>query len=101
MTIRVQSEAETGRGWSFEVLIERDADEVVRPGSPLETSHRVTLSWADYEYWSHGSASPASVVRRVVEFLLDQHGFDIPARFDAATARRWFPAIDRALDGDE
>ena len=88
--ISVQNEIETGRGWGYDVVV------VAHDDAP-ERRIRVTLSWADYEYWSHGSRAPAEIVRRLVEYLFAQNGFTPPDRFDAATARRWFPSIDEHL----
>lgn len=98
--ILIQNETETGRGWSYEVFV-RDENASTGGGSTdHRDAHRVTLSWADYEYWSHGQKPPADVVRTVVAFLLEQQGFALPGKFDASTARRWFPSLDRHFQGE-
>lgn len=91
--IRIQNEQETGRGWAYDVIVQR-------PGDQDPRQHQVTLSWADYEYWSHGQKPPADVVRQIVTYLLEQPGFTPPVRFDASTVRRWFPSLDRHLAGE-
>jgi hypothetical protein len=91
--IRIQNEQETGRGWAYDVIVGHGGDEPPR-------EHRVMLSWADYEYWSHGQKPPADVVRQIVAYLLEQPGFTPPAKFDASTARRWFPSLDRHFQGE-
>lgn len=106
-TIDVTTEQEAARGWRYEVAITRDrgtqADELGRPATAIETTrHVVTLSWADHEHWCGGAKAPSRVVEAVISALLVREGdvtasgeiFSLPARFDAATARRWFPEID-------
>jgi hypothetical protein len=95
--VEVQSEQETDRGWSFEV--------VVRSGAYGGSRHTVTLSWADYNRWTpSGAEAPERVVRAVVRFVAErwQEGAlapdgCLPRRFDSATVRRWFPDLDRAM----
>lgn len=91
--IRVGSERESTAGWRFEVHVRADE------GMGSESSrHEVSLSWADYEHWSHGAHAPARVVDAVMRFLLDRVGYDdIAARFDAARVRRRFPEVDDVL----
>lgn len=88
--IDVLTEEEMPRGWAYRVTIDR--------GEVGSSEHAVTLSWADHEHWCGGRLPPSTVVEAVVRFLLGHEGERaIPARFDASTARRWFPAIDREL----
>jgi hypothetical protein len=88
--IEVMTEEEAERGWRYRVRVEREA------GSASE--HEVTLSWADHERWSGGAAAPSKVVEAVVRYLVAREGERaVPARFDAATARRWWPGVDREL----
>jgi hypothetical protein len=88
--IEVLTEEESGRGWAYRVSVDRGF------GEPRE--HAVTLSWADHEHWCGGRLPPSTVVRAVVRYLAEREDErPMPARFDAATARRWFPAIDREL----
>src|SRR5688500_9344010 len=69
----------------------RDADQppAGADGGGRDTRHEVSLSWVDYEHWSHGRIAPERVARAVVETLIDAQWLPLPARFDAATARRW------------
>ncbi len=85
--VRVENERETPQGWRYRVVVER--------AGAASTEHEVTLSWVDHEHWCGGRFAPSTVVERLFAVLLER-GEEIPARFDAATARRWF----RELDGD-
>ncbi len=85
--IEVQQETETVRGWSYVVRIDR-------AGVP-DTEHLVTLSWADHEYWCGGMLPPSKLIESILRFLASRESErPIPARFDASTARRWFPDLD-------
>lgn len=58
----------------------------------------VLLSWADYDLWSDGLTAPQDVVRNVVTFLLSRRPAEaVPAKFDAATVRRWYPDADEVI----
>jgi hypothetical protein len=85
--VRVESEEETPRGWRYRVTVEREGG--------ASTEHEVALAWVDHEHWCGGRVAPSTVVERLFGVLLER-GEEIPARFDAATARRWF----RELDGE-
>lgn len=88
-TIEIITEEESGRGWDYRVRVER-------PGGSSE--HTVHLSWADHEHWSGGTVPPSRVVEAVVRYLVAREDRrPLPARFDAATARRWWPELDREL----
>jgi hypothetical protein len=88
--IDVRTEEETPQGWLYQVGVSRS-------GRP-QTEHTVTLAWVDHEFWCGGTLPPSKVVEAVVRFLLErEHARPLAARFDAATARRWFPEIDREL----
>ncbi len=94
--VRVETEMEVPRGWVFSVAVEGGG-----PGggqAAAATRHDVTLSWADYEHWSHGAVAPERVVKAVVEAVLASRALDaLPPRFDASTARRWVPDLDRIV----
>ncbi|MFN7021755.1 MAG: hypothetical protein ACK4WH_10570 [Phycisphaerales bacterium] len=86
----VDHEREAANGWVFGVLVRR-------PGS-TESRHDVSLSWVDYEHWSHGAAAPERVARAVVECLLaSAPDRTLPSAFDASTARRWDRGLDEAV----
>lgn len=89
VTIDVQTEHETPRGWTYQVIVTRG------DGS---TEHAVSLSWADHDHWSGGAVAPCRVVESVLAWLVDEHPeFAWPARFDASTLRRRFPDVDETL----
>lgn len=89
-TVEIGREVEDARGWRFEVA-------VARPGIPV-SRHEVTLSWVDYEYWSHGQLSPSRVAECVMRALLSlRPGLALPARFDASTCRRWARGLDERM----
>lgn len=86
----IQREEEIESGWRFTV-------DLVGAGEGLAPLI-FTLSWADYDHWSHGTEPPSEVARQVIEFVLARRPRpDLPDRFDASTVRRWWPEIDRAL----
>lgn len=87
--IEVQTEEESGRGWIYHATIQREG---------RRTEHTVTLSWADHELWSGGRVAPSKVVEELIAFMLERER-EVPARFDAATVRRWLPDVDRELPG--
>lgn len=89
--VRVGAERETEHGWAFDVSI-------LRPGAP-ETQHDLRLSWVDHDLWSGGRAPPSRTAEALMKLLVgsDLAPDDLPARFDASTARRWLPGVDREL----
>lgn len=88
--ILVECERDNGRGWLYEVTVTPD----VGPSS----RHEVSLAWVDHEYWSGGARAPSRVIEALIESMLDRvpptDWCEIPQRFDASTARRWWPGID-------
>jgi hypothetical protein len=88
--VDVKEETEAERGWLYRVLVEDDAGQT--------TQHAVSLSWADHDHWSGGRRPPSRVVEAVLEFVLSHRiPVALPAKFDAARARRWLPEIDAQL----
>lgn len=87
--VTIVRESEADLGWLYEVCI-------VAPDG-AETSHEVTLSWRDHDYWCHGLSAPSVVVRAVLEYALAHREGSLPASFDAARVRRWLPRIDQEL----
>lgn len=99
-TVCVEREEAMARGWAFDVIVrdQRPASVPAASSAPADSRHRVSLSWADYEHWSHGAAAPEQVARVVVEALLEAGIPDpLPDCFDAATARRWVRDIDERI----
>jgi hypothetical protein len=87
--IDVKTEIDRDRGWSYEVEV-RDAGSVHR--------YEVTLSWSDYDLWSHGQVAPERVVKAAFRFLLEREPADaILPRFDCAVIRRYFPDVDKHI----
>ncbi|MCC6322752.1 MAG: hypothetical protein IT438_15090 [Phycisphaerales bacterium] len=87
--VSVQTEREVDRGWVFEVVVHRGES---------QARHDVSLSWVDYEHWSHGAAAPERVAKAVVECLVAlDPSRTLPRAFDAATARRWAAGFDERL----
>lgn len=86
--VEVQTETPEAAGWSYVIQVRSDG---------RESSHRVHLSWLDHDYWSGGALAPSRVIQAVIEYLLDHAPEALPARFDAARARRIAPQIDQAL----
>lgn len=92
-TIEVGTETATSRGWLYEVTL------TTRGAS---TSHDITLSWHDHDYWCGGAMAPSRLVERLLAVLTAHLGKgsmpeSLPARFDCATARRWLPELDELL----
>lgn len=88
-TIAIGMETEGRNNWAYEVSVRQGAKEY---------TYRVTLSWSDYEHWSHGRVAPERVVRAAFEFLLAREpAAEILSRFDCSTIRRYFPEIDTEL----
>lgn len=84
----VDSETETAQGWTFTITL-RNADH--------ESAHAVTMSFRDHDYWCSGSIAPSRVVAAVVEYVAQHWQGTLPPKFDASTARRWTPHVDREL----
>ncbi|MBX3402952.1 MAG: hypothetical protein KF699_06000 [Phycisphaeraceae bacterium] len=89
--VEALSEREGVRGWVFDVVIRRGAD-----AEP--SRHAVSLSWADYEYWSHGQASPSRVAEAAIAALLGARpDVALPERLDCSTCRRWTRDFDARI----
>ena len=87
--IDVKTEEDSPRGWAFEVEVEDGG---------RTRAYAVTLSWSDYDLWSHGQVAPERVVRAAFEFLLRREpAGSILSRFDCALIRRYFPEVDQEL----
>lgn len=90
--ILVQTETDNPQSkcWDYTVRIEH--------GTSPATQHQIRLAWVDHEHWSGGRIAPSKVLQTVIEHLIS-HGMEaqLPAKFDAAKARRWIPGIDQEL----
>lgn len=87
--VDVQTEQNAPRGWLYHVRVERP------DGSFSE--HDVSLSWVDHDHWCGGRLAPSRVIEAVIRYLLEHLAQELPARFDAARARRLCPDLDREL----
>lgn len=86
--IDIQSETDIERGWTYEVQVEDSRTH----------QYTVTLSWSDYDLWSHGRIAPERVIKAAFEFLLEREPASaILQEFDCAVIRRYFPEVDREL----
>ena len=88
-TIEIGTETEGTNNWSYEVRIQDGG-----------TTHEylVTLSWSDYDLWSHGRVPPEKVVKAAFEFLLEREpASSIMTKFDCSVIRRYFSEVDREL----
>lgn len=88
-TIEIDNEKEGHNNWAYQVRVkERDCS----------YDHQVTLSWPDYDLWSHGRVAPEKVVKAAFEFLLQREpASSIIAKFDCSLIRRYFPEVDSEL----
>lgn len=87
--ITIGTETEEQNRWRYAVTVEDGG-----------ATHRydVTLSWSDYDLWSHGRVAPEKVVRAAFEFLLSREpATSILSKFDCAVIRRYFPDVDAEL----
>lgn len=84
--VEIIEEQEIAAAWRF--VAQRITDD----GS-LER-HEMTLNWADYNLWCPAGEVPPSVVAEaVMGFIIDRDPeARLPDRFDAAMARRRWPA---------
>lgn len=90
--IEIQTEEERERGWEYHARVSRSAANI--------TQHTIRLAWVDHEHWCGGRVAPSKVIESLLEYLLQrEEEHEIPANFDAATVRRWFPDVDRDLPG--
>jgi len=63
-----------------------------------QTLHRVTMKTEDYERIAGGKVEPAELVRRSLEFLLENEPKEsIMARFDLMVIARYFPNFEREM----
>lgn len=90
--VEVLTEREVERGWEHQVRVETDCGD--------ESEHTVRLDWADHDRWSGGRCPPSRVSEALVLWLVTNAADrPLPERFDASTARRWYPDLDGAMPG--
>lgn len=87
--IEIGPETEETNHWRYEVR-------VFDQGRTHD--YTVTLSFADYDHWSHGRVPPSRVVEAAFEFLLEREPVtSILNSFDCSVIRRYFPEVDDKL----
>ena len=87
--IEIGPETEGKHNWAYQVTV-FDAGRRHR--------YDVTLSFQDYDHWSHGSIPPSKVVEKAFKFLLQREPADaIMSKFDCSVIRRYFPEVDTEL----
>lgn len=87
--IDVGTETEGPHGWAYEVRV-FDAGKT--------HAYHVTLSFSDYDHWSHGRVAPSKVVEKAFVFLLEREpATRILPKFDCSVIRRYFPEVDKEL----
>ncbi|MCX5660807.1 MAG: hypothetical protein NTW19_13960 [Planctomycetota bacterium] len=88
-TIAIGIETEGKNNWAYDVRVQQ---------AGKDYDFRVTLSWSDYEHWSHGRVAPERVVRAAFEFLLAREpAAEILPKFDCSIIRRYFTDVDAEL----
>ncbi len=89
--IEIGPESETPHAWAYQVR-------VFDQGKTHH--HDVTLSFQDYDHWSHGRVAPSRVVEAAFEFLLQREpATAVMRKFDCSVIRRYFPDVDTELPG--
>ena len=87
--IEIGTETEEAAGWRYPVRL-------FAGGKTYDFD--VTLSFADYDHWSHGRVPPSRVVEAAFGFLLDNEPASaILSKFDCSVIRRYFPQVDAEL----
>ncbi|MDX1683155.1 MAG: hypothetical protein R3336_08545 [Phycisphaeraceae bacterium] len=87
--IDIKTEEEGDRHWRYTV-------ELFHEGR--HQTHQVTLSWSDYDLWTHGRVPPERVIEAAFEFLLEREPASaIMSEFDCSVLRRYFPEVDDRL----
>ncbi len=87
--IEVGTETEGKNHWGYQVSVKENG---------CCHDYQVTLSWPDYDLWSHGRVAPERVVRAAFEFLLQREpATSILSKFDCSLIRRYFPEVDAEL----
>ena len=90
-SIEIGTETEEKNHWRYEVQVKEKGQ---------RHSYDVTLSWSDYDLWSHGRVAPEKVVHAAFKFLLQREpADDILSKFDCSLIRRYFPEVDTELQG--
>jgi len=88
--VTIGVESETGSGWDY--------DSTIAWPEGVETTHEVSLSWADHDHISGGSAAPSQVAEALLAVLVRTLDADaMPARVDLSTMRRVVGNLDERV----
>lgn len=91
LSIVVDEERDTQRGWSYLVTLSWKSRGI--------TEHEITLSWVDHDQLTGGSAAPSQLIERVAEIVASAMGVDeMPAKFDVSSMRRAIPEFQRLIN---
>jgi hypothetical protein len=87
--IKITTETEGSNHWKYQVRVDEDG---------CQYDYLVTLSWSDYDLWSHGRVAPQKVIQAAFQFLLEREpAASILSKFDCSLIRRYFSEVDRLL----
>ncbi len=87
--IEIVTETEGSNCWQYEVSVSDKGHSF---------DYAVTLSWSDYDLWSHGRVAPQRVVHAAFKYLLSKEtASSILPKFDCSLIRRYFPEVDKEL----
>ena len=85
MQVQIDSESDCDLGWLFTARIDTRCI-------------NLTLSWADYNYWSpDGCDEPSHVASIILELMLELGTDNIPLRFDASMVRQVIEGSDERV----
>lgn len=91
LSIVIDEERETERGWSYIVTLSWK--------SRGTTEHEITLSWVDHDQLTGGTTPPSQLIERVAEIVASAMGVDeMPNRFDVSSMRRAIPEFQRLVN---
>ncbi len=91
LSIVVDEEHETDRGWSYIVTLSWKARGT--------SEHEITLSWVDHDQLTGGLMPPSRLVERVAKVAATAMGVDeLPKRFDVSSMRRAIPSFEQLLN---
>ncbi|MFK7759752.1 MAG: hypothetical protein AB8C13_07395 [Phycisphaerales bacterium] len=90
LSIEIDSECDTDRGWGYQVRISWKSRGV--------TEHEITLSWVDHDQLTGGSVPPSQLAEQVAEIAARAMGVDeLPGKFDVSSMRRAIPEFERLV----
>lgn len=92
LSVVVDEERETDRGWSYLLTLSWK--------SRGTTEHEITLSWVDHDQLTGGATPPSRLVESVARIVATAMGVDdMPSKFDVSSMRRAIPEFERLIGG--